>query len=567
MHKFVQIIIKNLSMKNLFLIFMLLFTVIPSMFLLLISTAYTKNTITRNYSGQYLDTIHSTLNNNLSDIIYQMNISSTTLSSIENITNTLNSGEKNYDTKNYVIESELSDIVAHDIAISGITIITLDGENYSYFNNGKSLSFEDTNFLSDLSQTAFSVYDRCIVSGENSYIVFGKDYFNYATGKKIGKLLFYIENEKLYSLYSASVIKNAETFLTCNDTVILHPDKTKINSKMLIPPELKKELSNTNEYIFSEFALDLPLHNSEIKSVSILSHSDTLSLVRVIISKLWMVFIPIIIISFFVSYLLSKKFSASLSDLKYSMEQVADNIDTEIRTSPKNEIYALEISFEKMTMQIKNLTRMNNIEKEKQRIAELNTLQAQISPHFIYNALDIAYSLATLKGQNDVEEILYALAEYFRLGLHNASNYTTVENEMKHVESFLVIERIRFPNLFDVSFDIDERIKDYKMIKIVIQPIVENAIKHGFKDISYKGKLSISGSLEESGDVLFVISDNGIGMDKPPTLTLPKKNGFGLFNVNERLVRSYGLDYGLKIDSQNGIGTTVSFKIKPLSEE
>lgn len=565
MNKLVQTAIRKLNMKNLFLIFMLIFTIIPSVILLSVSTVYTRNTVTDSYSHKYLDAIHDTLSNNLSDILYQINISSTTLSSIKDVTHTLNSNES-YAAKKSVIEANLADIMEHDAMLSGILIATGDGENFSCSLSGEELKFEDNAFLSGLSKTAFSVYNKCIISGDNYYIVLGRDFFNYTTGEEMGKILFYIESDTLYSIYSDSIISGAEMFLTCSDNVILHSDKSKINTTLFVPSAWMDN-TKTNSYTVSEFYLDLPLYNSDLKAVSIISHIDTLTLIKHILSRFWIAFAFIILLSFFISYFMAKRITVSLANLKHSVEQFADDIDTEFQTSPSNEIYALEVSFERMVMQIKNLTRMNNIEKEKQRIAELNTLQAQISPHFIYNALDIAYCLAKLKGQTEVEEIIYALASYFRLGLHNASTYTTVENEIKHVESFLIIEKIRFPKLFDVSFDVDERVKNYKMIKIVVQPIVENSIKHGFKNIDYKGLISIKVTPEDNGDVLFVISDNGVGMDTLPTMVPSEKNGFGLFNVNERLIRSYGSDYGLKFISEKGSGTTVSFKIKPLQDE
>lgn len=568
MHKLAQFAVNRLNMKNLLFIFMLLFTIVPSVLLLTLSTVYTKSIITDNYSRKYLDTVCDTLTNNLCDTIYQLNLSSVTLSSLQSITHSLNSN-MTYADKKEVIITELKDIMTHDAIIGGISIITQSGEDFTCFLNGESLRFDDTYFLSSLSKTSFTMYDRCISSGKSSYVVLGRAFFNYTTGKDIGKIIFYIKNENLYSIYSDSVLNDSTFFLTCSDTIISHTDKNKINSKLFIPEMFENGNAESDEYMISEYALDLPLYNSDVKAVSIISHADTFSLIKRIISRLWMLFLLIALLSFFISYFIAKKVSIPLSNLKNAMDKFADNIDVAINLTPSNEIYALDMSFERMVMQIKNLTRMNNIEKEKQRIAELNTLQAQISPHFVYNALDIAYCLAKLKGQTDIEEILYALATYFRLGLHNSFNYTTVENEIKHVESFLVIEKIRFPELFDVSFDIDERIKSFKMIKIIIQPIVENAIKHGFKNICYKGILTIKGCLDDNDDVVFSVSDNGVGMGKPPSLTLSEhnQNGFGLFNVNERLVRTYGADYGLKFDSKKGGGTTVSFKIKPLSEK
>ncbi|MGN0180062.1 MAG: hypothetical protein ACI4DY_11640, partial [Monoglobaceae bacterium] len=190
MNKLVQTAIRKLNMKNLFLIFMLIFTIIPSVILLAVSTVYTRGTVTDSYSHKYLDAIHDTLSNNLSDILYQINISSTTLSSIKDVTHTLNSGDSYAEKKN-IIESNLADIMEHDAMLSGILITTGDGENFSCSLSGEELRFEDNTFLSGLSKTAFSIYNKCIISGNNYYIVLGRDFFNYTTGEEMGKILFY----------------------------------------------------------------------------------------------------------------------------------------------------------------------------------------------------------------------------------------------------------------------------------------------------------------------------------------------------------------------------------------
>ena len=231
------------------------------------------------------------------------------------------------------------------------------------------------------------------------------------------------------------------------------------------------------------------------------------------------------------------------------------------------EIRELENVFKNMTRKINILIENIKDEKEKQRIAELSALSAQINPHFIYNTLDSISWILLMKNDTETYKIIYALANFFRIALHGGMEVITVEKELTHLKSYLVIQNMRFPDKFEVTYDISGEIMQLKMVKIILQPIVENSIKHGFDKMSEGGKISVKGFLTDNGDIKFVISDNGCGMDFDPlTAKLkPKKgsSGYGISNINRRLKLACGEGYGLKFISEKGKGTTVEILIKP----
>lgn len=231
------------------------------------------------------------------------------------------------------------------------------------------------------------------------------------------------------------------------------------------------------------------------------------------------------------------------------------------------EIRELENVFKNMTRKIGRLIENIKDEKEKQRIAELSALSAQINPHFIYNTLDSISWILLMKNDTETYKIIYALANFFRIALHGGMEVITVEKELTHLKSYLVIQNMRFPDKFEVTYDISGEIMQLKMVKIILQPIVENSIKHGFDKMSEGGKISVKGFLTDNGDIKFVISDNGCGMDFDPlTAKLkPKKgsSGYGISNINRRLKLACGEGYGLKFISEKGKGTTVEILIKP----
>ena len=203
----------------------------------------------------------------------------------------------------------------------------------------------------------------------------------------------------------------------------------------------------------------------------------------------------------------------------------------------------------------------NNEEKEKQRIAELKALQAQINPHFMYNALDAIIWHAKLKNQEYLADMVYELATFFKISLHKGENFIYVWEEIKHVESYVKIEQMRFPNLFEIHYRIQEDILQTKILKIILQPLVENAIKHGFEYIESGGVITIVG-YSDGDDLVFEIEDNGAGMKFDPLSVAYTSNGYGIKNVHERLVLEYGQGYGLTFYSEEGKGTRVVVRLK-----
>ncbi len=230
-----------------------------------------------------------------------------------------------------------------------------------------------------------------------------------------------------------------------------------------------------------------------------------------------------------------------------------------------SELGELEEQFVKMSEKIRNL--IENIEKEKdaKRVAELRALQSQINPHFIYNSIDAISWMAKLKKPySDIEKLSYHLGSFFRLGLHKGENLITVAEELQHVKSYLEIEKIRFPDLFEAEMEVEPEALEGRMLKIILQPLVENAINHGFKGIGHKGLIVIR-IFSQGTAFIFSVEDNGRGMEVESD-ALPqsesRSGGYALKNVNERLILEYGSGSALAFASSTGSGTTVRFRIE-----
>ena len=215
--------------------------------------------------------------------------------------------------------------------------------------------------------------------------------------------------------------------------------------------------------------------------------------------------------------------------------------------------------------------RMNMLKK-----AQYDMLQAQINPHFLYNTLEtinwMAYDLAG--DENPVSTALVDLAAFFRNALSSSGYLISIDEEIKYTKDYINILYLRYSELFDVKWDIDNSILSCTIIKLCLQPIIENAVYHGFKPKAGKGLLRISG-FRSGGKIIIVVADDGVGMDETLLSVLNTKLSSGIYsedgshigmaNVNNRIKILFGDEYGIFLDSRPGIGTTVRITI-PASE-
>lgn len=232
-----------------------------------------------------------------------------------------------------------------------------------------------------------------------------------------------------------------------------------------------------------------------------------------------------------------------------------------------DEVATLERSFNTMVGKIEELVANVRSEQVNLRRTELKLLQAQINPHFLYNTLDTIIWMAEDGQSEEVVEIVGALSDFFRVSLSKGRDYITLKEEESHVKSYLQIQQFRYADILEYEINIPEELGEYNILKLTLQPIVENAIYHGVKQKRGKSKIMIHGSYKEN-HILLTVEDNGIGIQeeklKQIRVHLEKENpeitdrGFGLANVNARIRLNYGKEYGLSIDSTYGAGTKVS---------
>ena len=202
---------------------------------------------------------------------------------------------------------------------------------------------------------------------------------------------------------------------------------------------------------------------------------------------------------------------------------------------------------------------------------ELKLLQAQINPHFLYNTLDNIIWLAEDGRKEEVEDITSSLSTFFRTALSGGRDFIRIQEELSHIEAYLHIQRQRYRDILSYSIDVPDELKDYLIIKMTLQPVVENALYHGIKNKRGGGSIRISGR-EEGNYVYLTVKDEGMGMDKEKLSYLKgviageikpsaDNTGFGMSNVAERMRLNYGNRCGINVRSEHGTGTEVEIYI------
>ena len=277
----------------------------------------------------------------------------------------------------------------------------------------------------------------------------------------------------------------------------------------------------------------------------------------------------LILAVFAISSILSREITKPLRRLSESMSRVEKgefdraNVDVTM----ENEIGSLGKSYNLMTERIHTLMEENVYEQKQKRKSELKALQAQINPHFLYNTLDSIIWMSEAGQSDEVVEMTSALAKLLRQSISNDHEQVELGQEMEYVKNYLTIQKMRYQDKLEYTVEVDPKVRHVMIVKLVLQPIVENAIYHGIKYKGSKGTLRIR-AFAESEDVCIVIEDNGIGMDETAlniifdeTQKIHKQNGVGVPNVQKRLKLYYGDKYGIIYESKVGIGTRATIRI------
>ncbi|WP_315795856.1 sensor histidine kinase [Paenibacillus sp. BIC5C1] len=268
-----------------------------------------------------------------------------------------------------------------------------------------------------------------------------------------------------------------------------------------------------------------------------------------------------LIITFLLIYVISNNFTQRIIHIKNKVDKVErNNLDVIIRSSSRDEFGELTNGIGKMLTRINSLISQVYHAEIAKKESEYNKLISQINPHFLYNTLSFIRWRAEKRADIETSYMVSALARFYRTTLNQGKNMATLKDEVQHIKAYLDLQLIMNDGRFDVDYHINDEVLHIEVIHFILQPIVENAIKHGFVEPDASDcHIHIAVSRVEEG-IKLTVRDNGVGMTPMQTagLLTGENGGCGVRNVNDRIKLYYGRDYGLVIHSEPGSGTEVS---------
>jgi len=358
--------------------------------------------------------------------------------------------------------------------------------------------------------------------------------------------------------------------------IVYHPQQQLIYSGL--KHESTEEISSLDDgsYVFSDTIYSIrSVENCNWRIVGV-SFVDELVTQRV--TSMTRMIILFIILVILVSLLIGRFFAEMVSDpadrlvdAMQSFEKDAENFSCEKveRISGPREIDEISESFRHLVGRVQELMEQVRNEEISLRKTELNALQAQINPHFLYNTLDSIAWMCEEERTQEAVVMVNALARLFRISISKGHELIPIERECQHAESYLKIQKFRYKSRFSYKFDVQQECMQYLCNKITLQPIIENAIYHGL-DMSDEGLITIT-VMEDGNDIVMSVEDNGVGMSEEMCTEILKhepgdKGGIGIKNVNDRIKIYFGEKYGLTIISVPDEGTRVDIRMPKVLE-
>lgn len=270
-----------------------------------------------------------------------------------------------------------------------------------------------------------------------------------------------------------------------------------------------------------------------------------------------------------ISYLIAGKITVPVKKLNSAVKEFSrGNMDVSIDPTGKDELGILAQNFNRMATEIKALVEKEQSEQKAKRELELQALYAQINPHFLFNTLNSIRWMADASKVYNVSKVIVALANLLRNSILQKNERIPFQEEVENTRNYILIQKMRYGLLFDDIYEIPKELEAFKVPKLILQPIVENCILHGFDGIDYKGQIRIS-AVRFQDHIRIEVVDNGKGMDAAALSALLERerspgkgmNSIGLRNVNDRLAIQFGEAYRLEVESAPGEGTKVAFAV------
>ena len=388
-------------------------------------------------------------------------------------------------------------------------------------------------------------------------------------GNNIGVLLIDLDYQVIEDYLSNLNLgeKGFSFILNGQSEVVYHKNPSYFEDEQK-QQELKRIVADQLGYDKKENTLTYTYHlkNADWQLVSVSSQDSLLAVKRQMIEIFVWVGLVLLALSVLSVWLFAQRVTAPFRRLEQAMQSVQTGL-SEVVVDEKGcyEAESLARHFNSMMQRIDVL--MQEIRKQEKHLrkAEINVLHSQINPHFLYNTLDTIIWMAEFGDHEKVIDLTKALAAFFRLSLSDGSEWTTIEHELEHVRHYLFIQKERYSDKLQYEIHCDDELREVEIPKLILQPIVENALYHGIRHLRHEGMIKVAASLCDD-DILLTVIDNGTGFNvdalaQPRPHEGVKLGGIGIANVDERIRLYYGDGYGVSIQSSMQEGTIVTIKL------
>lgn len=380
----------------------------------------------------------------------------------------------------------------------------------------------------------------------------------------------YFDLNSLNNIVENSNFKGNLMIFDENNNVIFNSDKNKSASEINY---IKDHLDKSNEQKFPMVMIKRDVQN-DYKYGSMITQ-EKLGVYK-IKSRITYISLGFIVMILIVTYFAINQYSSKLKNMMKNIEKLKQGkLDTRFNIKQEvDELDMIAISIDEMSESLQYNINKNYIAEVKQKQAEINALQSQIKPHFLYNTLEVIRMSALSSKNKEVAQMIYNLASMFRYSTYNNGSLVSIRDEIKHSKMYLSLCSTRYKGMLDYSIHVDDKYLDYLVPKFTIQPILENAINHGLRKGFHDNYIKVTIKEIDEG-IEISIKDNGNGMSEEAISkikdelekNIQKPNSIGLMNINNRLKLNFGKQYGIYINSRMNEGTTVSIKIPVLGDE
>lgn len=459
-----------------------------------------------------------------------------------------------------------------------LSIAIINNSGFTYFDS--KIPADKAYSLAELRNNGF--YDRIVkANGEMVWLGYNDKRNAFTVGmqilaindlKQIGIMIINYNMNEIGKIFSESKVEKSGVFYVVdkNGEIVFHTDKTQI--KKHIDNRYISQFNSSEEHLFStgnKGKINISYVSAFVDWRYIYEFSEEEMMKEVNYIQVFLIFVFCAggILAILFAIIISFSITKPIKQLVEHMNKVElGNLNVRIKLKTKDEIGQLGQKFNKMIANIQNL--INTVYKEElmRKNAELEALQAQINPHFLYNTLDSINALAELKGIGEVSQITVAFSKLLRASISNDKSIVTLGEEIKYINNYMTIIKIRFSNKIKFITDIQEETLPCLLPKLIIQPIVENSVIHGLEGRKAEGTIEIKSWLEE--DILYIkVADNGAGMDKIfdeyrwNDIGDGRHTGIGLKNVIKRIQLMYGSEYDVDICSKKDEGTAVTIRL------